>query len=148
MTDQTEMRKFVGAFCEALASRNPSQLLPMLAEDVEWNIYGPIDYFPFFGTRRGKEAVVDAMCREIADYIHLQRCDFERMLFDGENAASLVRMTATHIPSGRVLSFRMAQFIRFKDGKLVEMRAILDSFDVVEQVLNASQFGRPAAAAG
>jgi ketosteroid isomerase-like protein len=148
MTDQTEMRAFVGAFCEALASRDPSQVLPMLADDVEWTIYGPIDYFPFFGTRRGKHAVVDAMCREIAHHIHLQSCEFERMLFDGESAASLVRMTARHIPSGRVLSFRLAQFIRFRQGKLVEMRAILDSFDVVEQVINATQFGRSAAAAG
>ncbi len=148
MTDQTEMRAFAGAFCEALTSRDPSQLLPMLAADVQWTIYGPIDYFPFFGTRRGKDAVVDAMCREIADYIHLQHCEFERMLFDGENAAALVRMNAKHIPSGRVLSFRMAQFIRFRDGKLIEMRAILDSFDIVEQVITASQSGRSAAAAG
>jgi ketosteroid isomerase-like protein len=51
-------------------------------------------------------------------------------------------MTAKHIPSGRVLSFRLAQFIRFRDGKLCEMRAILDSFDIVEQV-EATQSGRP-----
>ncbi len=146
MTDQTEMREFVRTFCEALASRDPSQLRPMLADDVEWTIFGPIDYFPCFGTRRGKEAVIEAMCREIADYLQLQRCDFERMLFDGDSGASLVRVSAQHIPSGRVLTFRMAQFIKFRDGKLVEMRAILDSFDVVEQVLNASRIGWTAAA--
>lgn len=146
MTEQTEMRQFVRAFCEALASRDPSKLLPMLADDVEWTVFGPIDYFPFFGTRRGKDAVTDALCREIADYLHLQRCDFERMLFDGEEAATLVRMTAQHIPTQRVISFRLAQFIKFRDGKLVEMRAILDSFDVVEQVLSASQLKWTAAA--
>ena len=74
------------------------------------------------------------MCSQIADYLRLQRCDPERMLFDGDNAASLVRMTAEHVPSGRVISFRLAQFMKFRDGKLVEMRAILDSFDIVEQV--------------
>ena len=48
-------------------------------------------------------------------------------------------MTAEHIPSGRMISFRLAQFIKFRGGKLVEMRAILDSFDVVEQVVDATQ---------
>ncbi|HVG50160.1 MAG TPA: nuclear transport factor 2 family protein [Xanthobacteraceae bacterium] len=149
MTDQAEMREFVRIFCEALTSRDASKLRPMLTDDVEWAIYGPIDYFPFFGTRRGKDAVIEAMCNEIAAYLHPQRCESERMLFDGDSAAALVRMTASHVPSGRVISFRLAQFIKFKDGKLAEMRAIFDSFDVVEQVINASQFGRgPAAAAG
>jgi ketosteroid isomerase-like protein len=142
MTDHVEIRDFVQAFCEALGSRDPSRLRPMLADDVEWAVFGPIDYFPFFGHRRGKDEVIEAMCRQISDYLHLQRCDPERMLFDGDEAASLVRMTAKHIPSGRVLSFRLAQFIKFRDGKLCEMRAILDSFYIVEQV-EATQSGRP-----
>jgi ketosteroid isomerase-like protein len=148
MTNHAEMRNFIRAFCDALGSRNPSKLRPMLADDVEWTVFGPIDYFPIFGHRRGKDDVIEAMCRQIADYLHIQRCDFERMLFDGDSAASLVRMTAEHIPSGRVLSFRLAQFIRFRDGKLIEMRAILDSFDIVEQVVAASQTGPTTATAG
>ena len=54
MTDHSGSAAFVRAFCEALASRDPSKLRPMLADDVEWTIFGPIDYFPFFGTRRGQ----------------------------------------------------------------------------------------------
>jgi ketosteroid isomerase-like protein len=142
MSDHAEMRDFIRAFCEALSSRDSSKLLPMLAADVEWTIFGPIDYFPFFGHRKGRDEVIEAMCRQISDYLHFQRCDPERMLFDGDSAASLSRVTAEHIPSGRILSFRLAQFITFRDGKLVEMRAILDSFDVVEQVVEASKVGR------
>jgi ketosteroid isomerase-like protein len=142
MTDHVEMRNFIRAFCEALTSRDASKLRPMLADDV-----GPIDYFPFFGHRRGKEEVIKAMCDQIADYLHIQRCDPERILFKGDKAASLVRMTAKHIPSERTLSFRLAQFIKFRDGKLIEMRAILDSFDAVEQV-EAAQTGRTFGATG
>ena len=75
------------------------------------------------------------MCSQIADHLRLVSCSPERMLVDGNKAASLVRVTAEHIPSGRMLAFRLAQFTKFRGGKLIEMRAILDSFDVVEQVL-------------
>jgi ketosteroid isomerase-like protein len=146
MADHSEVHSFVRAFCEALSTRDASKLNPMLAEDVEWTIFGPIDYFPFFGQRKGKEAVIEAMCSQIADHMRLQNCSYERMLVEGNKAASLIRMTATHIPSGRTIAFRMAQFIKFRAGKLVEMRAILDSFDVVEQVLDASQPRRANAA--
>ena len=139
MTDQAGMRQFSRAYCQALTSHDPSKLRPMLADDVEWTIFGPVDYFPFFGTRRGADEVIDAMCHQIADYLRIQRCEPERMLFLGNAAASLVRMTAEHIPSGRVISFRLAQFVKFRDGKLTEMRAILDSFDIVEQVVDATQ---------
>jgi ketosteroid isomerase-like protein len=57
-----------------------------------------------------------------------------RILFDGNDVASLLRLSAKPIPSGRVLSFRLAPFFRLRAGKLAEMRAILDSFDVIEQV--------------
>ena len=36
------------------------------------------------------------------------------------------------------MSVRTSQFSRFRDGKIVEMRAVLDSYDLVEQTL-----GRP-----
>jgi len=139
MADHSEVHSFVRAFCEALSTRDASKLRPMLADDVEWIVFGPIDYFPFFGHRKGRDAVIDAMCTQIADQMRLQNCTCERMLVEGNKAASLLRLTATHIPSGRTIAFRMAQFIKFRGGKLVEMRAILDSFDVVEQVLDAAQ---------
>jgi len=33
---------------------------------------------------------------------------------------------------------RTSQFSRFRDGKIIEMRAILDSYDMVEQTLGRS----------
>lgn len=139
MADHSEVHSFVRAFCEALSTHDASKLRPMLADDVEWAVFGPIDYFPFFGHRKGKEAVIDAMCGQIAEYLRLVSFSPERMLVDGNKAATLVRVTAEHIPSGRTIAFRLAQFIKFRAGKLVEMRAILDSFDVVEQVVDAAQ---------
>ena len=36
---------------------------------------------------------------------------------------------------GRVISYRLAHFVRFRAGKIVRNLSIIDSFDAVEQVL-------------
>ena len=36
---------------------------------------------------------------------------------------------------GRVISFRLAHFLRFRDDKLISNLSLIDSFDAVEQVL-------------
>jgi hypothetical protein len=51
------------------------------------------------------------------------------MLVDGDRAAVLGRLTATKRASGQAISYRIAQFIQFRDEKVV------DSFDAVQQLL-------------
>ena len=35
----------------------------------------------------------------------------------------------------RMLRFRIANFLRFQDGRMIEFREFIDTFDVVEQAL-------------
>ena len=37
--------------------------------------------------------------------------------------------------TNRMLSFRLANFLRFRDGKVFEFREFSDTFDIVEQAL-------------
>jgi ketosteroid isomerase-like protein len=135
MTDHA-MRGFVRAFCNGLSTRDIALIEPFLHEEVEWTVFGPIDLFPFFGQRRGKAAVL-AMCEEIATAFTLSKCDKETTLYDGDSAASLLKLAARDA-RGRTLSFRIAAFSTFRDGQLVALKAVFDTFDAAEQAL-----GRP-----
>ena len=57
------------------------------------------------------------------------------MLVDGDRAAGLVRINAIDTRTGRSLSLRLALFAEFRNGKLMSMKALFDSFDAVEQAL-------------
>jgi ketosteroid isomerase-like protein len=57
------------------------------------------------------------------------------MLVDGDRVARLNRVRAIRRKDNRVISYRLAQFIRFHGDKVVEYISIIDSFDAVEQVL-------------
>jgi ketosteroid isomerase-like protein len=56
------------------------------------------------------------------------------MVVDGDQVATLNRLAATG-RDGRVIRYRLAHFMRFRAGKLIENLSLLDSFDAVEQVL-------------
>ena len=133
MTEPT-MRGFSRAFCDALSARDPQRIADYLHDEIEWTVFGPVDLFPFFGHRRGKPAVL-TMCREIAACLELRSCERETTLTDGDQAASLVKLNALYTRTGRVLSLRLAQFAQIRDGKLVRLRALFDTFDAAEQAL-------------
>jgi ketosteroid isomerase-like protein len=125
------------AFYRAYAAHDAQAIADLLAEDAEWTISGPVDLLPFCGTRRGKQAVLELVGRGVPEIFRV--CSFVRdqTLIDGERVATLNRLTAQS-RDGRVISYRLAHFLRFQDGRIAEFLSLIDSFDAVEQVLGHS----------
>lgn len=142
-------RAVVEAFYEALAVRDMDRLANFLDDNVVWTISGPVDILPFCGQRRGKNVVMQLLVRDIPALMSGRRFTPNFMLVDGDRAAVLGKLTAVRRDSGRSISYRIAQFFRFKDDKVVEYSSIIDSFDAAEQILGrpiAVKDGRPAGA--
>ena len=133
MTEHSLWR-FSRALHRAINDRQTEDLEVLIDEDVDWAIYGPIDMFPFFGARRGKAAVLEVI-RQIADNIKVHRFDRESILLGVDSAASMMRYSLTAVDSNKPISLRIAHFVRFRAGRLLSMRVLLDSFDLVEQTL-------------
>ena len=136
MTEHSLWR-FSRALHRALSERRPEDLAALLDEDVDWAIYGPIDMFPFLGARRGKPAVLEVV-REIADNFSVHRFDRETIMLGVDSAASMLRYSLTALDSNKPISLRLAHFAQFKAGRLLSIRVLVDTFDLVEQAL-----GRP-----
>ena len=136
MTEHSLWR-FSRALHHAINERQREDLEPLIDEDVEWAIHGPIDMFPFFGARHGKAAVLEVI-RQIADNVRVHRFDRESILLGAESAASMLRYSLTLLDANKPISLRLAHFARFRSGKLSNIRILVDTFDLVEQAL-----GRP-----
>ena len=128
-------RELVHQYFQACVARDPTQLGQFLHDDVQWCVTGPIDLLPFCGQRRGKSAVIDTIVRLAPSALRMTGLELEEVLIDGEYAATLSRLNAIHASTGRTVSYRCAQFLRFRGGKLHEFHALIDSFDAAEQVL-------------
>ena len=128
-------RAVVEAFYAAYATRDVVKIAPFLADDVQWTISGPVDYLGFCGTHRGKAAVLDLIGRQVPAVLRTFSFVPDSIVVDGEHVATLSRQSSKRTVDGRAISYRVANFLRFRDGQLVENLSLLDSFDVVEQVL-------------
>ena len=133
MTEHSLWR-FSRALHRAINERQLDDLEPLLDDDVEWAIYGPIDMFPFFGSRHGKNAVLEVI-RQIGENVRVHRFDRESIMLGVDSAASMMRYSLTALDSNKPISLRIAHFAQFKAGKLTSFRVLVDTFDLVEQTV-------------
>src|SRR5260221_11566628 len=136
MTEHSLWR-FSRALHRAINERRREDLEALIDDDVDWAIYGPIDMFPFLGARRGKAAVIEVI-RQIADNVRVHRFERETIMLGVDSAASMLRYSLTMLDSNKPISLRLAHFAQFREGRLTNIRVLVDTFDMVEQAL-----GRP-----
>jgi ketosteroid isomerase-like protein len=131
-------REWVEAFNAAYAGRHMDRLASLLDDDVRWVISGPVDLMPFCGERRGKQAVLDMVARVAPRQFAVVSFTPELVLIDGDRASTLCRASGARTANGHTIGWRVAQFMRFRDQKIVEYCSVIDSFDAAEQVLGHS----------
>jgi ketosteroid isomerase-like protein len=125
---------FSRALQRAINERKLDEIEALIDEDVDWAIYGPIDMFPFLGSRRGKAAVIEVI-RQIGETVEVRRFEREQIMLGPDTAASMLRFSLTALNSNKPISVRVAHFAQFRAGRLRSIRVVVDTFDLVEQAL-------------
>ena len=129
-----DTRATVMALYDAYEQGDLQRVAAFIHDDVDWVIYAPVSVFPFAGPRRGRHAVMTALAG-IAEAYALLKYAREIVMVDGDRAAVLTDASYRQHSSGRTLRFRVASFLRFAGGQLIEFREFTDTFDLVEQTL-------------
>ncbi len=129
-----ETRAAVHAMYDAYGKGDADRIASILDDDIDWVIYAPSEPFAFAGARRGKAAVLETLGVIARDYA-LQRYEPQVVIVEGDRAAVMSDVAFTQRATGRLLRMRVANFLRFREGRLIEFREFNDTFDAVEQAL-------------
>jgi ketosteroid isomerase-like protein len=129
-----DTRAIVRELYDAYGRRDFERVAALIHDDIDWVIYAPMSVFPFAGPRHGRAAVLASMA-DIAKAFALEAYNPDVMIVDGGRAALMSVVSYRQRATGRVLRVRIASFLRLQDGRLVEYREFIDSFDAVEQAL-------------
>lgn len=132
--DTEQTRAIVTAVYAAYARRDFDHVASVIHEDIDWVIFAPVEIFTFAGVRHGRRAVLEAFAGIAAQY-SVESYKPELILADGDRAAVMSDVSFLQRASGRILRFRIANFLQFRDGKLVEFREFMNTFDVAEQAV-------------
>jgi ketosteroid isomerase-like protein len=127
-------RAAVRDILDAFSRGDSERLAQRYDDDVDWLFYAPVSVFPFAGPRRGKKAAFQAIA-EIYKAYKIERYEVEAVIADVDRASALADVTLVQRSTGRTVRSRVANFYRFRDGRVIEYRGFIDSFDAVEQAL-------------
>jgi ketosteroid isomerase-like protein len=132
---QSISRGRVQAFYQAYMTRDAAKIEPFLHDDVQWLISGPVDLMAFCGQHCGKAAVLEFFHSLVPSILRVTGMEPAALLVDGDRASMLFKLTGLMGEEQRKISYQVAQFVRFAENQVVELRSIMDSFDAAEQLI-------------
>jgi hypothetical protein len=127
-------RQRVLNFLEAFYSGDIEGALARCADDVEFLTHAPIDILPHLGHRHGK-AEVGAMWRTVHARYSEMRHEVPFLVAEGDRVAASIRVFFRKLANGRIVQFDIAGFYTLRDGRVARIHEIIDSFELVQQIL-------------
>src|ERR1700722_2598018 len=119
---------------ETFYSGDVEGALDRCTDDVDFIANAPIDILPHMGRRHGRAEVREMWTTIHARYSNM-RYEVPIVVAEGDKVAANIRVFFEKRTNGRIVQFDIAAFYTLRDGRISEIREILDSFDLVQQVL-------------
>ena len=127
-------RQRVLNFLELFCAGDIDGALARCSDDVVLIAPAPIDILPHMGPHRGKDEVRKTWQTVHRRYSRL-RHEVREVVAEGDKVAASLRAFFEKRDNARIVQFDLAVFYTLRDGRIVQIREIMDTFDLVQQVL-------------
>lgn len=121
-------------FLEIFYSRNIEAALACCSDEIEFFANAPTDLLPHMGRHSGKDEVRKMWQTIYARYSEM-RYDVPIIVAEGDRVAANIRVFFRKLGNQRVVQFDLAAFYTLRAGRITHIREILDTYDLVQQVL-------------
>mgnify|MGYP001548833908 CR=1 FL=1 len=127
-------RQCVQNFLNAFYAGDIEGALGCCSDDIDFIAHAPIDILPHLGHRHGK-AEVGAMWKIVHTRYSNMRHELPALVAESDKVAAHIRVFFRKSSNDRVVQFDIADFYTLRDGLITHIHQLLDSFDLVQQVL-------------
>ncbi|MFK4385938.1 ketosteroid isomerase-like protein [Bradyrhizobium sp. USDA 223] len=134
MTVEKLNRQRVVHLLDAFARGDIEAALACCTDDVYFLTHAPIDVLPHMVPRHGKQELRELWQTVWSRYSEV-RYKTPHIVAEGEAVATYMHAFFKKRSNDRIVQFDMAVFYTFRGGLVAEMREIIDSYDLVQQVL-------------
>jgi ketosteroid isomerase-like protein len=127
-------RQRVLKLLEAYSAGDFDTALEQCSDDIIHIASAPIDIFPHLGPRQGK-AEVRKMWETARSRYSGMRQEIKAILAEGDQVVMDLRVFLRKCSNDRIVQYDAAVFYTLQDGRVTRIREIMDTFDLVQQVL-------------
>lgn len=133
MTDELNRQRILNLL-ENYYAGDLEGTLARCTDDVEFFSNAPVDILPHLGVRRGKDQLREMWGTVYHRYSEM-RHEVPIIVAEASKVAVLIRLFLRKRDNDRVVQFDIAVFFTLRDGRVCQIREVMDTFDLVEQVL-------------
>jgi hypothetical protein len=127
-------RKRLLNFLDKFYSGDVEAGLACCTDDIDFIANAPVDILPHMGQRHGKTEVREMWQAMHGSYSSM-RHEAAVLVCEGDQVAANLRLFFRKRSNERMVQFEIAVFYTFRGGRIARIRAIMDSFDLVQQWL-------------
>lgn len=127
-------RQLVQDFLNTLYSGDIEATLARCTDDIEFIANAPVDLLPHLGHRRGKAEMREMWNAVLARYSEM-RCEVSLSVAEGDKVAVYIRVFLRKSINQRMMQFDVAGFYTLRDDKICQIREIIDTYDLVQQLV-------------
>ncbi|MGA7804353.1 nuclear transport factor 2 family protein [Bradyrhizobium sp.] len=127
-------RRRVLNFLDTFSSGDIEGALARCSDDIDVFASAPTDILPHLGRRRGKTEL-RTMWRIVHSRYHDIRYQVPIIVTEADKVAVSLRAFLRKRGNDRTVQFDMAAFYTLQEGRISRIREIIDTFDLVQQVL-------------
>ena len=127
-------RQRVLNFLEVFYSGDIEGALSRCSDDVEFFSNAPVDLLPHMGHHRGK-AELHEMWKTVHTRYYDMRYEVRTIVAEDDRVAVDLRLFFKKSLNNRIVQFDLAAFYTLREGRITHIREIIDTFDLVQQVL-------------
>ena len=131
---EDQNRQLVLDFLNTLYSGDVETAVARCTDDIEFLANAPVDLLPHLGHRRGKAEIREMWNAVLARYSEL-RCEVSTSVAEGDKVAVYVRVIIRKSINHRMMQFDIAGFYTLRDDKICQIREIIDTYDLVQQLV-------------
>ncbi|MGA8898001.1 nuclear transport factor 2 family protein [Bradyrhizobium sp.] len=133
MINELQRRRVVDLI-DAFYAGDIERALTYCSDDVDFFSNAPIDILPHLGHHRGKDDVRQ-MWKTIHQRYYSMRYEMPFIAAEDDKVAVHLRAFFGKRRNQRIVQFDAALFFTLQDGKIVRIREIIDTFDLIQQVV-------------
>ena len=129
----TDLQEWVHELCRDYMRGRLDSVLSRVDDDIDFVIYAPPDIVPPQPRRRGQAALAAILLKVQSQFEYLS---YQPFIVGGEpdTAAVVILARLKHRATGTIIPLFIANFVRFRDGRMVEMREFVNRAECVEQL--------------
>jgi uncharacterized protein len=127
-------RQRVLNFLEVFYTGDVEGALSRCSDDVAFFSNAPVDLLPHMGRHSGR-AELREMWKTVHTRYYDMRHEVRTIVAEGDKVAVDLRLFFKKSLNNRIVQFDLAAFYTLREGRITDIREIIDTFDLVQQVL-------------